>query len=201
MLPRSIQEVKQDKPEADCPCSSVMCVRIVPTNEIVTDLDDHEYVNWETSASDVGDTTAGAGIRIMKGRAKQDDRDQVRQYQKHHMWSPLTSEPSSALTPLAKRAYPGRDGDATNDEAPPIKPRNHTNNEPTRPRSLCSADFEDSDDEDDISTTGTWEVVGVVRPLEDILQCPEAEMRKVQLLLQAKILREIAELVHEPSAD
>ena len=178
-----------------------MCVGIVPRNEIVTDLDDLEYVNWETFASDVGDTTAGAGIRIIKGRANQDNRDQMRQYKHRHMCFPMTSEPPSSLTPLFKCAFPGRDGGAANDEAPPIKLRSPTNDGPTRPRPLCSADFEDSDDEDDISTTDIWEDVGVVRPLEDILQCPEAEMRRIQLLLQAKILRGIAELLHEHGAD
>ena len=178
-----------------------MCVGIVPTNEIVTGLDDLEYVNWETSASDVGDTTAGAGIRIIKGRANQDDRDQMRQYKYHHMCSPMTSEPPSLLNPLSKCAFPGRDGGAANDEAPPNQLRSPTNDGPTRPRPLCSADFDDSDDEDDISTTDIWDNAGAVPPLEEFLQCPEAEMRKIQLLLQAKILREIAELLHEPGAD
>ena len=170
-------------------------------NEIVTDLDDLEYVNRKIAASDMRNATAGAGIRIMKGRANQDDRDQLRQHQRHHMWSPMTSEPPSPLTPLSKRAFPGRSNGAANNEPQPIKVSSPPHDGPTRSRPLCSTDFEDSDDEDDINIADIWEDADAVRPLEDILECPEAEMRKIQLLLQAKILREIAELVHEPGAD
>ena len=177
-----------------------MGLDLVSMNQMVTDLDDLERVNRKISASDIHDATAGAGTRIMKGRANEDDKDQVRQYQRYDMWSPMTSETTSPLTPLSKRAFPVRDG-AANNETPPIKLRSPTHDEPTRSRPLCSADFEDSDDEDDISITDMWEDAGAVRPLEDILQCPEVELRKIQLLLQAKILREIAELVLEPGAD
>lgn len=170
-------------------------------NEIGTDLDDLEYVNRQIAASDARNATAGAGVRMMKGRANQDDRDRMRQHQRHHMWSPMTSEPPSPLTLLSKRAFPGRDGGAANNEPQPIKVSSPTHNGLTRSRPLCSADFEDSDDEDEISITYMREDAGAVRPLEDILECPEAEIRKIQLLLQAKILREIAELVHEPGAD
>lgn len=142
-----------------------------------------------------------AWIRMNNGRASQDDRDQVRQYQKHHMWSPVTSGPSSPLGPLPKRAFPVREDGAGKTEAPHINVISPTHDEPIRSRPLCSVDFESSDDEDDIVHTDIWEDAGTVRPPEDILQCPEVEMKKIQLLLQAKILREIAELVHEPGAD
>ena len=181
--------------------SSVMCLGLVPINEIVTDLDDLEYVNWKFSASDLRDATTDAGVRIMKGRANQEDRDQVRQYQRHHMWSPMTSELPSPLTLDSKCVFPGRDGGAANNESTPIKLGRVPHDETTRSRPLCSADFEDSDDEDDVSRTCMREDAGAVPPLEDILECPGAEMRKIQLLLQAKILREIAELVNEHGVD
>ena len=205
---------------------------LVPTDEIVTDPDDFEYVNRKISSSGVRDATARAvkygedasikkesfisqsfnyavpppnifeaWVRTNKGRASQGDRNKVWQYQKNHMWSPIVSEPSLPLGPLRKRALPVRDGGAAYNKRPPMQVSSLTYEEPTRSRPLCSADFEGSDDEDDISYTNIWEDAGAVRPLEDILQCPEAEMRKIQLLLQAKILREIAELVHEPGAD
>ena len=205
---------------------------LVPTDGIVTDPDDFEYVNRKISASGVRDATARAvkygedasikkesfisqsfnyavpppnifeaWVRTNKGRASQDDRNIVWQYQKDHIWSPIISEPSLPLGPLRKRAFPVRDGGAVYNKRPPMQVSSPTYDEPTRSRPLCSADFEGSDDEDDISYTDIWEDAGAVRPPEDILQCPEAEMRKIQLLLQAKILREIAELVHEPGAD
>lgn len=170
-------------------------------NEIVTDLADLEYVNRKISAFAMRDAAAGAGTGNMKGRANQDDRDQVRQCQRHHTCSPMAPKPSSPLTPLSKPAFPVRDGSAANNEPSPVKVSSPTHDGPTRSRPLFSADFEDSDDEDDISITDIWEDVGVVPPLEDIFQCPEAEMKEIQLLLRAKILREIAELVHEPDAD
>ena len=145
--------------------------------------------------------TDEAWVQMNKSRESQDDRNQVWQYQKHHMWSPTISEPSSPLALPPKHAFPLRNGGAANNDPPPIQVSSSTHDEPTRPRPLCSADFEGSDDEDDISITNIWEDAGGVRPAEDILQCPEAEMRKIQLLLQAKILREIAELVHESGAD
>ena len=185
----------------ECLDSSVMCLGLGPMNEIVTDLDDLEYVNRKIAASGVRDATAGAGFRIMKGRANQDDRDQVREHQRHHMWSPMTFEPPSPLTPLSKRAFPGRSDGAATNEPQPIKVSWPPHDGPTRSRPLCSADFEDSGDEDDINITHIWEDAGAVRPLENILECPEAEMRKIQHLLQAKILRQIAEFVHEPGAD
>ena len=117
------------------------------------------------------------------------------------MWSPVISEPSSPLAPLPKRAFPVRDDGAKINEGPGIDVISPTHNEPTRSRPLCSADFESSDDEDDINDTDIWKDASTVRPPQDILQCPEAEMKKIQLLLQAKILREIAEFVHEPDAD
>ena len=170
-------------------------------NEIVTDLADLEYVYRKISAFDMLDAAAGAGTLNMKGRANQDDRDQVRQCQRHHTWSPMTPKLSSPLTLLSKRAFPVRGGSAANNESSPFRVSSLTHDGPTRARPLCSADFEDSDDEDDISIADIWEDVGVVPPLEVIFQCPKAEMRKIQLLLQAKVLREIVELGHEPGAD
>ena len=125
----------------------------------------------------------------------------MRQNQKHHVWSPMTSEPPSPLTHFPKRAFPGRNGGAANNEPRPIKVSSPIHDEPTRPRPLYPADFEDSDDEDDISIIDIREDMCAEQPLEDILECPEAEMKKIQLQLQAKILREIAELVHGPGAD
>ncbi len=156
-----------------------------------------QFFNYTVPAPNIDE----AWIRMNMGRASQHDRNKVWQYQKHHMWSPIISEPSSPLAPLPKRAFPVRDGGAANNEHPRLEVSSPTHDEPTRSRPLCSADFEGSDDEDDISYTDIWEDAGAVRPPEDILECPEAEMRKIQLLLQAKILREIAELVHEPGAD
>lgn len=140
-------------------------------------------------------------IRLNNGRASQDGRKQVWQYQENYIWSPIICEPSSPLAPLPRPASRVPAGGAANNEPPCLEVSSPIHDQPTRPRPLCSADFEDSDDEDEISYIDIWKDAGAVPPLEDILQCPEAEMKKVQLLLQAKILREIAELVHEPGAD
>ena len=133
-------------------------------------------------------------------RASQDDWNQVWQCQENHMWSPIICERSSPLAP-PRRACPVRAGSASNNEPPRLGVSSAIHDQPTRSRPLCSADFEDSDDEDDISCIDIWNDAGAVPPVEDILQCPEAEMKKIQLLLQAKILREIAELVHQPGAN
>ena len=156
-----------------------------------------QFFNYTVPAPNIDE----AWIRMNKGRARQDDENQAWQYQKHHMWSHIICERSSPLTRLPKRAFPVRDGGAANNEPPRIKVSSPTHDQPTRSRSLCPADFEGSDDEGDISYIDIWKDVVAVRPLEDILECPEAKMRKIQLLLEAKILREIAELVHEPGAD
>ena len=103
----------------------------MPMNEIVTDLDDLDSVKWKISASDVGDITAGAGFRIMKGRANQDDRDQMRQYKNHHMCSLMTSEPPSPLNPLSERAFPKGNGSASKNDLPPIELRSPTHDGPT----------------------------------------------------------------------
>ena len=137
-------------------------------------------------------------IRMDKNRASQDDGNQVWQYRKNYMWSPKRPSP---LTPLPRRAFPVRAGGAADNEPLRLEVSSPIHDQATRPRSLCSADFEDSDDEDDVSYIDIWKDEGAVPPLKDILQCPEAEMRKIQLLLQAKILREIAELVHQPGAN
>ena len=142
-----------------------------------------------------------AWIQMNNGRASQDDRNQVWQYQKNHMWSPIICERSPPLAPLHRCALPVRAGGAADNEPPRLEVSSPIHDQLTRSRPLCSADFEDSDDEDDISYIDIWKDAGAVPPLEDILQCPEAEMKKIQLLLQAKILREIAELVHEPGAN
>ncbi|KAK0516927.1 hypothetical protein JMJ35_000082 [Cladonia borealis] len=141
-----------------------------------------------------------AWSRMNNGRPSQDDWNQVWQCQDNHMWSPIICERSSPLAPPG-RAFPVRAGSAANKEPPRLGVSSPTHDQPTRSRPLCSADFEDSDDEDEISYIDIWKLAGAVPPLEDILECPEAEMKKIQLLLQAKILREIAELVHEPGTN
>ena len=136
--------------------------------------------------------------RMDQNRASQDDGNQLWQYRKTYMWSPKRPSP---LSPLPRRAFPVRAGGAANNEPLRLEVSSPIHDQATRSRPLCSADFEDSDDEDDISYIDIWEDAGAVPPLKDILQCPQAEMRKIQLLLQAKILREIAELVHEPGTN
>ena len=130
---------------------------------------------------------------IRMNRASQDDWNQVWQSQENYLWSPITCERSSPLAP-PRRAFPVRAGSASNNEPPRLGVSSAIHDQPTRSRPLCSADFEDSDDEDDISCVDIWNDAGAVPPIEDILQCPEAEMKRIQLLLKAKILREIAEL-------
>ena len=136
--------------------------------------------------------------RMDKNRASQDDGNQVWQYRKNYMWSPRRP---SQLAPLPRRTFSVRAGGAADNAPMRLEVSSPLHDQPIRSRPLCSADFEDSDDEDDISYIDIWEDAGAVPPIKNILQCPEAEMRKIQLLLQAKILREIAELVHKPGTN
>lgn len=122
------------------------------------------------------------------------------------MWSPINSEPSSPLRHTAKHKFPVRDAStaiSSYNNLPRIEVSRSIYDGATRP--LCPADFMDSDDEDDVSDTESSyrleQDAGAGRQLRDILECPEAEMRKIQLWLQAKILREIAELAPEADAD
>ena len=173
----------------------------VPTDEIVTDPDDFEYVNRKISASGARDPTARA-VKYGEGPLVGNSTSSGSRQSSNAFKSSVLTTPAS-ISGQRRAAEPTTPSTSIKGilKNRPMQVSSPTYDEPTRSRPLCSADFEGSDDEDDISYTNIWEDAGAVRPPEDILQCPEAEMRKIQLLLQAKILREIAELVHEPGAD
>ncbi|KAL2053794.1 hypothetical protein ABVK25_006099 [Lepraria finkii] len=115
-----------------------------------------------------------ASMRMGYEQASQADKDEVRQYQKHHMWPPFNSEPSTPRLRDPDHTLPARyahlidmaSSDITvnwviessaSTQAPPVPERNPLRIQirlPTREerlRSLRITDFEDSDDENYVS--------------------------------------------------
>ena len=122
----------------------------------------------------------GAYMRIFYDQASQADEDKVRQYQKHHMWSPTNSEPSTPRLRDPDGTLPAHYAHLIDMEssdiathgviesgepsrAPPIPDRNPLHiqirlphsKQSTRP--LRPTDFEDSDDDTCVSDSENGE--------------------------------------------
>ncbi|KAL2045691.1 hypothetical protein N7G274_002121 [Stereocaulon virgatum] len=90
-------------PDSKICCDSPDCpIKGIPHNigryfddgvrPLIDEADDViRFFNCTVPPSDI----CGAYMRIFYGQASQVNKDKVRQYQKHHMWSPINSEPST----------------------------------------------------------------------------------------------------------
>ena len=179
--PDSPEYLSPSSPDSRIPCSSPECpIKDVPHNvgryfhngEVPRPaLDRNQSFTMKGSREDISNTfnhtvpppeVITAYLKTCVGLHSQGDLDIVRQYQKHHMWSPVTSEVS---TPRPRNLFPnlhGRHGQEVNDSAETTSPglsgipqsigtnvEKVLRHEDLATRSLQSCDFEESDDEDE----------------------------------------------------
>ncbi len=187
-----IEALHQISPDSDVPCDSPDCpIKDVSHNlgryfhkgeQAPKDLDDSDFQspNGCRLASIRGTfnftmpppNVVAAYIRIHEYKASQDDKDKVRQYQKHHMWSPINSEPSTPtprrpnselqvvyahVLPL-KHSSNSKSGDRYEAMRDAIvnmakiaddRSSDEVGSSPIRARALSAADFGNSDIDDD----------------------------------------------------
>ena len=187
--PMSPEVIGLISPDSSIPCDSPDCpIKAIPHNigryfhhgEAPRPLEaSSNEANIRGSREDVSSTfnrtipppaIVTAYLRTCVGLHTQADSDMVRQYQKHHMWSPIIDDPS---TPWPRDIFPNMHGlhgqgtssgtrveetaklyDAnTDDETTQGVVQKRLFDEDSITRLLQASDFEDSDEEDDLMFT------------------------------------------------
>ena len=236
-------------PDSSAPCDSPECpIKGIPHNEgryfhggevPRRASDSHPGFTIKGSSQDISDTfnhtvpppeIVTAYLKTCVGIHSQGDSDMVKQYQKHHVWSPLVSEVS---TPWPRDLYPYIHGlhgqairDGTNaDTKAGVVPQDigtslNFSDRNLGTRSIHVYDFENSDDEDEISIPPRNEnrkLQGSSRPLpsseadrradDDCEICPTLEMPQGEeldakrLQIQEGMLRKMAEHQRQKQAN
>ena len=183
-------------PDSEIPCVSSECpLRKVPHKEgryfhngepATHPIDSNTGIIIRGSVEDISNTfnrtvpppaIVTAYLRICAGSNNNDDLKMVRQYQKHHMWSPIVTEP---VTPYPREVFPemhGLYGQDTTDERRVLtfdQLCSSDHDAVTRP--IQASDFEDSEDE--IEMTSPRPIVGESEGPQP--RSPHAESRKVK---------------------